>query len=235
MACSKHYTSCPIHPSKSKIDCLSLGSVYTFLFDEDLDGAHNSLADANAQTTIIMHEYFAPYINHTQSITTIDKIFTAQDVAEWKCKMEPIRPVHLPWIELSDDCDIEWQSQPGKSYNGPFGGPNACPTQQIKNIAHNATTTADIFLGILPITFFEHVSSMTNKYCYEDWVVPCKQLDSNGYVKRKKMMVSCNQDTPGAQHRANKTNRSTYDITTRFVLVWVALLVLQGGHFRSTK
>ena len=49
------------------------------------------------------------------------------------------------------------------------------------------------------------------------------------------MMVPCNQDTPGAQHHAGKMNRSTYDITTGFVLARAASLVLQGGHVGFTK
>jgi hypothetical protein len=37
----KHYSSCPIHPLKSKIESLSLGSVHKFLFDgEEIEGAH---------------------------------------------------------------------------------------------------------------------------------------------------------------------------------------------------
>jgi hypothetical protein len=85
----KHYTSCPVHPSKSKIYCLSLGTVHKFLFeDEEIAGAHDSLADCRAQSNIILHESF--------SIVPISQIFKAKDVAQWKRAMEPVRPVHHP-------------------------------------------------------------------------------------------------------------------------------------------
>lgn len=92
----KHYSSCKIHPSKSKLESLSLGSVYKFLFGDDLEGAHDSLVDCGAQTQIIMHEDFAPFINRKASIQPITQIFKSKDIAQWKRQMEPVRPVHDP-------------------------------------------------------------------------------------------------------------------------------------------
>jgi hypothetical protein len=191
----KNYTSCQINPTKSKIDCLSLGSIYKFLFEEDLEGAHDSLTDCIGQTSIVLHELFVPFINRKQSIDSIDKIFKAKDVAEWKRKMEPVHPVHDPWIELTEDFNVEWEPSWTDSYNGANGGPKAGPTQHIMDIARGANSLADVFFGILPLTFFQHVSKMTDKYCYLDWVVEKEQLDSDGNVKKKKVLKQCTADT----------------------------------------
>jgi hypothetical protein len=165
----KHYTSCRINPTKSKIDSLSLGSIYKYLFDgEDIEGAHNSLNDCNAQTSIMFHEYFVPFVNRTQSIDHIDKIFKLKDIAEWKRNMEPIRPVHDPWKELIGDFNVQWEPAWTDHYEGPYGGPKAGPTQHIMNVARSANSLADVFLAILPLSFFQQVARMTDKYCYKN-------------------------------------------------------------------
>ena len=90
------YTGCRLHPSKSKLDSLSLGVVWKHLFGGNLNGAHDSQVDAKAQTDIIVHEHFIPFVNRTQSIQEIENIFTARQQNEWKKTMEPLRPVHSP-------------------------------------------------------------------------------------------------------------------------------------------
>jgi hypothetical protein len=104
----KHYTSCQINPTKS----LSLGSIYKYVFDfegEHIEGAHDSLNDCIAQTSIMLHEYFVPFVNRNQRIDHIDRIFKSKDVAAWKRNMEPVRPVHDPWMELNEDFNVEWE------------------------------------------------------------------------------------------------------------------------------
>ena len=231
----KHYTSCPINPSKSKLESLSLGSVYKFLFEHDLDDAHDSLVDCRAQRQIVLHEHFVPFINRKQSIQPIAQIFKAKDIAQWKRQMEPVRPVHDPWIELVDGVDVSWEPDFNDRYTGPRGGPPAGPTQFVMNEARRANSLADIFLAILPLTFFTKVSQMTHKYCYEDWVVEKEQLDSDGNIKHKKILKPCTANTSGARHRVDSSAKYSYSITPGFVLAWVALLVLQGGHFGSDK
>jgi hypothetical protein len=97
------YTSCKIHPTKSKIDSLSLGVVFKFLFEEPIEGAHDSLIDCKSQTTIIINEAFAPFINRSQSVKLITQLFNISTINDWKKRMEPVRPVHEPWVELTDE------------------------------------------------------------------------------------------------------------------------------------
>lgn len=151
------YTSCKINPIKSKIEALELGVVYKFLNGNPLEGAHDSLVDCKAQSTIIMDESFVPFINRTQSVKLITQLFDKTTINEWKKRMEPVQPVHEPWIELTEDNDVTWEPQFEDKYTGPNGGTKAGPTQYIVNIARNSTSLADIFFGILPAPFFDEV------------------------------------------------------------------------------
>jgi hypothetical protein len=82
------YSSCKIHPTKSKIKSLSLGMVFKFLFEEPIEGAHDSIIDCKSQTTIIINEAFAPFINipkaypsmiglnHLSTLSTFEKSYS---------------------------------------------------------------------------------------------------------------------------------------------------------------
>ena len=88
------YASCKLNPKKSKLDSLELGVVWTHIKGgTNLNGAHDSLVDVIAQTDIIVHPDFVPFINRTQSVQTISDIFTTTQQNEWKKQMEPVREV----------------------------------------------------------------------------------------------------------------------------------------------
>jgi hypothetical protein len=88
---------------------------------------------------------------------------------------------------------------------------------------------------ILPLSFFQQVTKMTDKYYYRDWVMEKEQLDRDGNVKKKKILKACTAETPGARHRARKDTSYSFTITVGYVIAWIGLLVLQGAHFGSDK
>jgi len=51
-----------------------LGVVRKYIEGKPLEGAHNGLVDAKAQTNIVLHKDFIDYIDKTKSIHTIDSI-----------------------------------------------------------------------------------------------------------------------------------------------------------------
>ena len=51
-------TSCGFNKKKSKLDLLCLGNVYEFMSGEAMENAHCSLADAKAQTEIVLSKEF---------------------------------------------------------------------------------------------------------------------------------------------------------------------------------
>lgn len=203
----------------------------------NLNGAHSSLVDATAQTDIIIHIYFQPFVDRSQSIRTIDALFSARAQAEMRKKMEPLRNVHKPWKELKQDEDVRdfsWQPRQEDSYTGSSGGGVCGPTTWIKDTALNANSLAYLFIAIFPMDLIKYITKMTEKYAYDDWVVATEQLDADGNVKEKKIWKDCSANTDGATHRASKMKKK-YDITPGLILGFIAILVLQGAHFGESK
>lgn len=52
-----------------------------------------------------------------------------------------------------------------------------------------------------PKNVHDDVSKMTNKYCYEDWVVGREQKDHDGNTKKKKILIPCSKETPVVCHQ----------------------------------
>ena len=228
------YKMCQLHPTKSKLPSLSLGVVWKHLNGANLNGAHDSLVDVKAQSDIITHGDFVPYIDRTQSIQEITDIFTKTQESEWKKKMESVRQVHEPWVEQSNDINVTWLPKREDAYTGPEGGAPAGPSTKIVYIAKKATSLAEIFLAIVPWSFFLKVAILTSKYCYEDWVVEKTAKNRDGIDKKKPYLSDCLRDTPGKRRRADNEAKK-YDISASFILCWVAILIIQAGHFSSNK
>ncbi len=104
-----------------------------------------------------------------------------------KKELEPICPVHTPWVELTKQHDIKWEHSWKDKYTGLHGGPHPGPTHFIINIVRSAKGLADIFFAIPPLAFFERVAQLTTKYCYDNWVVQRRKKDSDGNKKKKQV------------------------------------------------
>ena len=98
---------------QEQLDNYELGIIWKYLNDGNLNGAYDSLVDTRAQTDIVIHPYFVPFIDMSASVKEIADIFTATQQNEWKKKMEPIRPVHEPWVEITKDNNFSWE--PGRA------------------------------------------------------------------------------------------------------------------------
>ena len=232
----KHFKGCKFNPQHSKLDSLELGMVWKHMNGGgiNLNGAHDSLVDAKAQSDIIVHPSFVPYLNKSASIDEITEIFSRTKIREWKKEMEPLRPVHSPWQEIDVDHDIKWSPGPDDTYSSASGGGPAGPSSRMQQCVRTCHNIADIFLFILPITFFAQVARWTNKYCYEDWVIEKYGNDRDGNQKKRRHFVECDCKTPGRRHRADK-EKKRYIITPGFVLCWFGILILQGAHFGADK
>ena len=95
----QHYKSCKLNHNHSKLDSYELGVVWSHVNGgANLNGAHDSLVDARAQTDIIIDEHYVPFLNKSASIHPIDEIFTKCEQNKMKKKMDPSRLVHSPWV-----------------------------------------------------------------------------------------------------------------------------------------
>ena len=224
------YTSCGFNKTKSKIEAYELGVIWKYANNgTNLSGAHDSLVDAKAQTDILVHGSFVPFIDRSSSIQPIDEFFSRTVQNEWRKELEPIRPVHAPWVELTNEHNIMWEPRWQDKYTGPHGGPKAGPTQFIADIVRSAKDLCDIFLAILPLAFFERVAQLTEKYCYDDWVVAeRRKKDSNGNEMKATYFVPVlpltdGAPTPNRRHRADK-ERVRYHISAGFIITWIGIL-----------
>jgi hypothetical protein len=109
----------------------------------------------------------------------------------------------------------------------------------MKATARNAASLADLFLFIVPMSFFNHVAKCTKKYCYDDWVVEKIGKTRDGEEKQTPHYVDvpgmlAGEPYPGRQHRADK-EKKRYLITPGFIICWFAILILQGGYFGTYK
>ena len=52
----------------------------------------------------------------------VDKIFGARQLSELKKELEPIRPIHDPWVGVHETSDLNWQPVGREKYTSAEGG-----------------------------------------------------------------------------------------------------------------
>jgi hypothetical protein len=64
-----NYTGCRLNPCKSGLESLELGYIWKYITvtDDKLNGAHDSMVDVFAQTDIVTHQHFIPYLDVSRS------------------------------------------------------------------------------------------------------------------------------------------------------------------------
>ena len=153
--------------------------------------------------------------------------------------MESNRPVHDPWEYINIDNDVMCEPDEADSYMGPAGGPSAGPSSKMDDFAKASNLLIGIFMAIIPLAFFVKVENMTHIYCYKYWVVKKFGQGRDGDWNRKKYFSGIppkknDVNYPERRHRAdNEKNR--FNITPRYVICWIGILILQGAHFGSHK
>ncbi len=243
----KHYKSCPLHPSKSKLESLRLDIIYRFVTGTELQGAHNSLNDVRAQTTIVTSNKLRNFIDKSISVSSIDDIFSRQEKADILKTLESIRPVHEPWMEInatSDNAGFSWSPSEKINYTGPEGGPPCGPTDAVLNIARSMKSIASIFFFIFPLSLFEYIANMSEKYAYKEWVVEKTRTDPDGVPTKKPFFQPVFHEADDADeskhpiatafHRADK-EPSQYPITQNSVIAWIGILLISSAHFTDNR
>ncbi len=148
--------------------------------------------------------------------------------------MEPLREVHLPWKEGTKENDINWKPRGQDTYGSTGGGPKCGPSNYIQTVPWYATTLTDIFISIIPMTVFVKIATLTNKYCYKDWVIPKTVKNAFNNQKKHQVLIHSDASAPGARHCATKGEKK-YSISPGFILAWIAIFVINGAHFGSDK
>ncbi len=235
-----HYKSCPLHPSKTKLESSNLKLVYKYITGTDLIGAHNIIIDCKAQTAIIENGMIYSFVDKTKYIFLIDYLFSKHEQRKMKTRLKPAKPVHEQWIELNNNDDPSmWELIWNDTYSRPEGGPKCGPSSAMQNaVCTSNDSLVPLFLLIFPISLLNHIVIETNRYAYMHWVYPKNRLDHDGNTINSMYLApiqqskhSFKQPIPDAtRHCANKEQKK-YPITLYFVLAWLGILIIMGGTF----
>jgi hypothetical protein len=135
-----------------------------------------------------------------------------------------------------------WEPQWQEKYTGSHGQPKAGPTQFITNIVRSAKGLCEIIVAILPLAFFEQVTQLTEKYCYDDWVVERRKNDSNGNKMVAVYFVPVSSLTDGAPtpNRCRQVDKKQVQYqqdssshVLGFLYFKVCILVLRRGQHKN--
>lgn len=79
------------------------------------------------------------------------------------------------------------------------------------------------------MNIIEYIANKSNRYAFEDFVVPTTMKDSHGQEKEKAVMVHCHNTTPNKKHRATIGNKDTWKFTPGFVLAFLGVVIFFSG------
>ncbi len=234
----QNYKGCKFHPTKSKLESLELGCVWKYITNRNLNGAHDSLVDAKAQTDIVTHKFFQAFIDRAKSIRTIDEIFTRAEQRNMSRLLEPTRPVHDPWFELTTNDDFTWSLSPEDEYLGPSSGGVWGPSSAMLQLARKGDL-AEMFLAIFPLDVLKYIAERTIAYAYEEYVVASYRYDRDGNITKRPILQlfvpsRSNPLPPNARHRWKQMkNGRKFDVTEYSILAWLGSLMYAGAFFHG--
>ena len=110
--------------------------------------------DAKAQTNIIIHESFVPFINRAASVKEVARIISASQQAKWKKKMEPVCAVHKPGVKIPKQNNVKWEPGQQYQYTGPECGDKSGPIQKMIGITQTSESLTCLFFTVVPLSFF---------------------------------------------------------------------------------
>ena len=227
----KKYKGCELNPCKSNIPNLKLTTVYEHVQGKPLHNAHNSLYDCEGQCLILMSDKFKPYWNKTNSIITIESIWSAKDKNRMKYKQELIVQPHQTW--KADDDAENWSPPASKQFTGFAGGATPGTSKAVKDILGTVNdpyeALAILFRFFIDDTLLEHISRESNRYAFDD-TVEKQVMDDNGVPRKKKILVPCPEDSPLKRKRVqSQSKKDVWKFTSGYILAWIGICIYWGG------
>ena len=118
-----------------------------------------SAVDVQAQTDIIVDPRSVPWIDRMVSIRPIHKIFRGALTRKWKKKMEPLRAVHEPWSEQTQEKQVEWEPDLTDQHTCPQGGSDTGPSAKMKEVVRTAKDLSPLFCCAAPVLLVDRILS----------------------------------------------------------------------------
>jgi hypothetical protein len=223
----KGHKRCQLNPLCTKEENIKLGTVYEYLFKKPIENAHNSLADAKAQTKIMLHEYFLPFIDRTKSIKHIDDIWGQKIKRAAKTASEPTRPVPVPW-KADDDMET-WEPPSLFDFKGKKSAGASAEAKAVCAGKDSQDALIELWFTIFTIDLCNEIVHETNRYAFDDWVLPMDRIDRDGKQTKRKYWKHVSDYVDGARHRVLKEplirKGKLFQATVGFLIAWHGLLI----------
>jgi hypothetical protein len=124
------------------------------------------------------------------------------------------------------------------TYKGGNGsGKQVGPSMAMKDAACKGSL-AKMFLQAFPLAIIDYITTRTNRYAHDDYVVETPRLDREDNVTKKPILKQIFPDDttklpPGARHCYIPKDRRTLHATTNYIIAWFGVLILCGAFFRG--
>ncbi|CAJ1954086.1 unnamed protein product [Cylindrotheca closterium] len=248
----KHYKSCRLNQSKSKVNGYGLAEVWCFVTEKTkLEGAHNSLVDTFAQCEILHDDRLLPFLDKPAGIELMEDILEPKRKARQLLMDETKRDLPIGWVDRCDEYfTVNGQKRTSSevqqiALNSSAGGGRRGPNMGMWNLLRQESLV-DLFLNFFKKTFLQIIARETNRYGNEDWV---KLTSTGGYFnfaqegvvedlgdeeedteprsKPKRAFVPCNKDDP--DRRKRHSGSKWKDVTPGLLLICFGSTPVKGA------
>jgi hypothetical protein len=225
-----HYSSCKLNNVHTGLTGYGLEMTWCHINGCDrLPDAHSSLADCRAQTDVVLHQEFLPFIDKSFSIVRMEEVWAKKRKKAKKQQEELTRAVPDGWTE---DGTTSWTPSWNRSYKGPEGGGECGPSTHAKAAVANRNginPLVNLFLSLWSLDLLTTTATFTEKYGRGDWVKKSARNDAAGKERKRPILVPCNPDDPDRRHRHTDEN-SWKEVTVGFILAFLSILMLRGVY-----
>jgi hypothetical protein len=124
-----------------------------------------------------------------------------------------------------------WTLPPQFHFNGPQPGATLKVKLAIRG-KDNFEALKELLLLIYSKDIMKFVAEETQRYAYEDWVLPTDRLDRDGKQGTRKYWRHIDTYVDGARHRIDKNKVDEckrWEVTTGFLTAWHGLLLYSGA------
>jgi hypothetical protein len=196
---------------------------------KELSNAHSSLVDCKAQTDVVLHQDFVPFIDKHSSIVPMNEVWSTKRKNEINHKDEVTRPVPNGWTE---DDSTTWKPGRKRTYTGPQGGGEIGPSHLIKSAigqSNELNPIVNLFLFLWTEDQLQTIAKMSEKYARGDWVKASARHDEAGNERQRAILVHCSSNDPDHRHR-HPDEKSWKEITVGYILAFLSILMLRGAY-----
>ena len=160
------YLKCELNEKQRKPDApvgYGIATVFNIAFDEELNGAHDSEIDTDAQVRLCKDERIKGFIDKNVSVKLMDEVWVGKRKRKAEVAAEKTRQVPWGW---TDAPDFTYEIPRDLQYTSIGGGGVRGPTSQVTE-ACRKRNLADLFLFFMTIEMLQERRGKPAKGIYD--------------------------------------------------------------------